>query len=52
MGVGINYKDQKVYFKKNKEIVGEIHHKLENTLYPTIGFWGKNVTGCKFPLKR
>jgi hypothetical protein len=44
VGAGINYSEQKVYFKKNKKIVGKIPYKLENTLYPTIGFWGKNVT--------
>jgi hypothetical protein len=44
VGGGINYLEQKVYFKKNKKIVGEIPYKLEDTLYPTIAFWGKNVT--------
>jgi hypothetical protein len=44
VGAGINYSEQKVYFKKNKKIVGKIPYKLENTLYPTIGFWGKNIT--------
>jgi len=44
VGVGINYLKRNVYFIKNKKLVGRIHYNLENTLYPTIGFWGKSVT--------
>jgi hypothetical protein len=43
VGVGINYLKRNVYFVKNNKLVGSIHYNLENTLYPTIGFWGKNV---------
>jgi len=43
VGVGINYLERNVYFVKNKKLVGSIHYNLENTLYPTIGFWGKSV---------
>ncbi len=44
VGAGISYLKQKVYFTKNNFVVGSIHYNLENTLYPTIGFWGKSVT--------
>jgi len=44
VGAGINYLKQNVYFSKNNFVVGSIPYNLENTLYPTIGFWGKSVT--------
>jgi len=44
VGAGINYLKQNVYFSKNNFVVGNIPYNLENTLYPTIGFWGKSVT--------
>ncbi|CAM6038727.1 unnamed protein product [Sphagnum compactum] len=44
VGAGINYLERNVYFVKEKKIVGSIPYNLENTLYPTIGFWGKSVT--------
>ncbi len=44
VGVGIDYLKRNVYFVKNNKLVGSIHYNLENTLYPTIGFWGKSVT--------
>jgi hypothetical protein len=43
VGAGINYLERNVYFVKDKEVVGSIPYNLENTLYPTIGFDGKNV---------
>jgi hypothetical protein len=44
VGAGINYLKRNVYFIKNNKLVGRIPYNLENTLYPTIGFWGKSVT--------
>jgi hypothetical protein len=44
VGARIKYLDRNVYFVKGKKIVGKILYNLKNTLYPTIGFWGKNVT--------
>jgi hypothetical protein len=44
VGARINYLERNVYFVKEKKIVGSIPYNLENTLYPTIGFWGKSVT--------
>jgi ankyrin repeat protein len=44
VGAGIKYLERNVYFVKGKEIVGSIPYNLENTLYPTIGCWGKSVT--------
>jgi len=40
----VNYLRRKVFFTKNNVLVGCIPCNLENTLYPTIGFWDKNVT--------